>query len=63
MASVIMIPNVVHVDCTCNSWNLVYIPRVVQQIWIFPDCFSAALEVHKVDLYIEQHSLVNITVR
>jgi hypothetical protein len=58
--TIIMVPNVIHVDRLCNAGNLVYVFRVVEKIRIPPNRLSAALEVNVINVQKARQLLLSI---
>jgi hypothetical protein len=50
MASVVVLPDVFHVDGAADAGDLVYVLGVVEQVWVLPQQLLVALEVNGVDL-------------
>lgn len=50
MASIIVLPYVLHVNRAANARNLVDVLGVIEQIWVFPEEFLVAFEVNSINL-------------
>lgn len=50
MASIVVLPYVLHVDCATDPRNLVDVLGVIEQIWIFSEELLVALEVNCIHL-------------
>jgi hypothetical protein len=50
MASVVVLPYVLHIDRAAHARNLVDVLGVIEQIRIFPDELLVALEVNSINL-------------
>ena len=50
MASVVVLPDVLHVNAAANARDLVDVLGVVEQVWVFPQRLLVAFEVDGIDL-------------
>ena len=50
MASVVVLPYVLHIDRVADARNLVDVLGVIEQIRVFPDELLVALEVNSINL-------------
>jgi hypothetical protein len=50
MASVVVLPDVFHVNGAANARDLVDVLGVVEQVWVFPQQLLVAFEVDGIDL-------------
>lgn len=58
MTSIVMLLNVLHVNCTAHARDLENVFGVIEYIWIFAQQLLIALEVNSVDLQKPSTSVV-----